>query len=363
MKSFAILISLSAWFFCGLSIFGAEKPFTEGGIEGEEEWGAATDRADDPLWCEYSAPREISKGKRIVLIAGDDEYRSEESLPMLGKILSQHHGFDVTVLFPVNPETQLIQPSYQKNIPGMHRLEGADLVVIGLRFRNLPDEQMKFFDDYVQSGKPLIGLRTSTHAFNYPSSSSSQFKHYSYNNRSEQWPEGFGKEFLGETWVNHHGRHGTESTRGVVVSEKSAHAILRGVSDVWGDTDVYGIRQLPDDANVIMLGEIVAGMQPDAPAVVGDRNDPMMPIAWTRHYPRTAGESTRIFCTTMGSATDFLSLGLRRMVINACYWCLGLEDQIDEDAKVEFVVPFEPTPFGFGTERSDLKPADFRWPK
>ena len=120
------------------------------------------------LWCEYSGEQGPGKGKRIVLIAGDDEYRSEEAMPMLGKILSKHHGFDVTVLFPINPETGLIQPDYQTEIPGMHRINGADLVVLGLRFRNLPDDDMKRFADYVDAGKPIIGLRTSTHAFRIP---------------------------------------------------------------------------------------------------------------------------------------------------------------------------------------------------
>jgi hypothetical protein len=345
-----------------LTIAGSTGGARDANILFDSNVSTKNQETEEELWCEYRANPQIAKGKRIVLIAGDDEYRSEESMPMLGQILAKHHGFEVTVLFPINPETGLIQPSYQTNIPGMHRIEGADLVVLGLRFRNLPDDQMKFFDDYVQSGKPLIGFRTSTHAFSYPGSSDSPYKHYSFNNRSEKWPDGFGKEFLGETWVNHHGKHGSESTRGVIVPERDSHPILQGVGDVWGDTDVYGIRKLPDDAAVLMLGEIVAGMRPDDPAATDERNQPMMPIAWIREYPRESGPPTRIFCTTMGSVTDFLNEGLRRMLINACYWCLNLEYQIDAESSVAIVVPFEATPFGFGTERNDLKPANFRMP-
>ncbi|HMO14186.1 MAG TPA: ThuA domain-containing protein [Pirellulaceae bacterium] len=316
------------------------------------------------LWCEYAGynPEDQPKvglGKRIVFIAGDDEYRSEEALPMLGMIMAAHHGFDVTVLFPINPDTNLIQPSYQTNIPGMHRLQSADLVVVALRFRRLPDDQMKFFVEYLESGKPIIGLRTSTHAFNYPADSDSPYRHFSFDSRD--WPGGFGKQVLGETWVNHHGAHGQESTRGVPAREMNAHPILKGVDDIWGDTDVYGIRELPVNAQVILLGQVIAGMKPTDPAVAGAKNDPMMPLAWTIPYRAESERVAKVFCTTMGAATDFQSEGLRRLIVNACYWSLDLHTQIPEKSNVDFVRPYQPTAFGFGTEQKHLKPADFNW--
>lgn len=323
---------------------------------------AATD--DDSLWCEYLPsvePADVGKAKHVVLISGDDEYRSEEFMPMLGQILAVHHGFRVTVLFPVNPETGMIQPSYQKNIPGMHRLDDADLVVLALRFRQLPDEQMKHFVDYFESGKPLIGIRTSTHAFNYPANSTSNYKHYSYNN-GQDWPGGFGKQVFGETWVNHHGRHKVESTRGVIEDALANHPILTAVQDVWGDTDVYGIRELPVGTEILMRGQILTGMRPDDPAVEDSRNQPMMPIAWTRNHQHANGTQARIFCTTMGAATDFENEGLRRLLVNACYWGLQMEDKIPQRSVVDYVLPYQPTPYGFGTERDDLTPASFRYP-
>src|SRR5688572_25247375 len=121
------------------------------------------------------------KGKQVVLIAGDEEYRSEEALPQLAKILSKHHGFNCTVLFPINPETGLIDPNHQSNIPGLHHLKDADLVIIATRFRELPDWQMQYVVDYFKSGKPVIGLRTATHAFAYSRDKESQFADWSYN--------------------------------------------------------------------------------------------------------------------------------------------------------------------------------------
>ncbi len=174
--------------------------------------------AEEPLWVTYEgkAPdgkEGPGKGKRIVLVSGDEEYRSEEALPQLGKILAEHHGFQCTVLFPIHPKTGEIDPGVTDNIPGLEHLAKADLMVIATRFRRLPAEQMKWIEAYLEAGKPVLGMRTATHAFNYPSDSP-LFK-YSYNYKGEDFTQGFGRQVLGETWIAHHGSHKHESTRGV----------------------------------------------------------------------------------------------------------------------------------------------------
>src|SRR5690606_31300740 len=89
-------------------------------------------------WITYEGSGPHSK--HIVLISGDEEYRSEEALPMLAKILSVHHGFKCTVLFPIDPGTGNIDPEHQTNIPGLEALQTADLMIMLLRFRELPDD-------------------------------------------------------------------------------------------------------------------------------------------------------------------------------------------------------------------------------
>ena len=227
-------------------------------------------RADHP-WCAYPGGEGLGNGRHVVLISGDEEYRSEEALPMLGKILSQRHGFKCTVLFAINPADGTINPKEQNNIPGMEAIASADLIVMALRFRCLPDEQMKFFADYLEAGKPIIALRTSTHAFNYPAESKSPYAHFGQD--GGKWPGGFGKHVLGETWVSHHGHHKVESTRGVVNREFGEHPILRGVEDVWGPTDVYGINHLPDNADVLLQGQVLQGMQPSDAPVDGEKTN------------------------------------------------------------------------------------------
>ncbi|MGH7955452.1 MAG: hypothetical protein ACREH8_00390, partial [Opitutaceae bacterium] len=137
------------------------------------------------------------KNKHVVLLSGDEEYRSEEALPMLAKILSQRHGFKTTVLFALDPDGT-INPENQKSLAGADALDNADLIIMSLRFRNWADDQMKRFVDACLRGVPLIALRTSTHAFNFPAES--QWAKFTWNSK-EPWPGGFGKRVLGETWI------------------------------------------------------------------------------------------------------------------------------------------------------------------
>jgi hypothetical protein len=307
-------------------------------------------------WVVYAGGEGTGKGKRIVLLTGDEEYRSEEALPMLAKILAVRHGFTCTVLFPIDPAQGTIDPNNQTNIPGLEALDSADLCVMALRFRELPDAAMKHFVDYLNAGKPIIALRTSTHAFAYGRNKQSPYAKYDW--QSKEWPGGFGQQVLGETWVSHHGNHGKESTRGVINEEFKAHPILRGVADVWGPTDVYTVTHLPKDASVLIWGQVLSGMKSDDPPVQGPKNEPLMALAWVRNYTGESGKSSRIFTTTMGAATDFENEGLRRLVVNACYWAVGLQAQIPAKSNVDYVAAYQPTPFGFGQYRKGVKPSD-----
>ena len=142
-----------------------------------------------------------------MFVSGDDDYRSEEALPQLGKILARHHGCKCTVLFAIDLKNGTINPSQTNNIPGLEALQSADLMILFTRFRNLPDEQMQYIDKYLVSGKPIIGLRTATHAFS--NGKSKLFAKYDW--QSKDWPGGFGRQVLGETWISHHGAHGVSS--------------------------------------------------------------------------------------------------------------------------------------------------------
>jgi hypothetical protein len=322
---------------------------------------AATAQAADP-WLEIKGHDGPGKGKRVVLISGDEEYRSEEALPQLAKILAHRHGFDCRVVFAIDPETGEIDPNNQGNIPGLEALDDADLMVIATRFRKLPEEQMRHIDAYLKAGKPVVGMRTATHAF--AGIGDERFAHYNngYGGEKEAWKGGFGRLVLGEMWISHHGHHGRESTRGLIAPGAEGHPILRGLADgeIWGPTDVYGVRlPLPGDSRPLVLGQVLAGMTPDAEPVEGEKNQPMMPVAWVKTYEVDGGPQGRVFTTTMGAASDLVAEGTRRLLVNACYWAVGLEDVIPEESDVALVGAFEPTPFGFNGAKKGLTPADY----
>jgi hypothetical protein len=308
-------------------------------------------------WKIYEGKRGPGRGKKIVILTGDEEYRSEETGPMLAKILSERHGFRCTVLFAINPANGMIEPTILNNIPNMEALDTADLCVVDLRFRELPDVQMEHFVDFVNSGKPIIGLRTATHAFSYKDKQNLYAK-YSFD--SADWPGGFGQQVLGETWVDHHGKHNVESTRGIINEGYKDHSILRGVADIWVPTDVYSVSHLGNDAKVLLWGEVLTGMKQADPKLEGKKNDPMMPLVWIREYRGEKGKSSKIITTTMGAAVDFENEGLRRLFVNSCYWALGLEKKIPRVSNVDYVGDYRPLYFGFGKFKKGVKPGDLK---
>ncbi len=139
------------------------------------------------------------------------------------------------------------------------------------------------------------------------------------------------------------------------------HPILRGIADgdIWGPTDVYGVRlPLPGDSQPLVYGQVLEGMHPDDSPVVGKQNEPMLPVAWIKSYTTPSGKTARVFTTTMGASQDLSSEGLRRLLVNACYWCLGMEDQIPPKADVAVVGEYKPSPFGNNGFAKGVTPAD-----
>src|SRR5690242_8020117 len=227
--------------------------------------------------------------KHIVLIAGDQEYRSEESIPALAKILAKR-GFQCTVLYATNRQTGEIDPATIDNIPGLEALRHADLMVMFMRWLELPDEQTKEIMDYTNAGKPIVALRTATHPFHYVKHLDSPYAKYDY--ASKDPAGGYGRMVIGETWVRHWGRHQQEATRGVVAPGMENHPILRGVKDVFGESDVYEITTLSGDSQPILMGQVLSGMEPTS---APNESKKPMPVAWVKTH-----NGGRVFGTTMG---------------------------------------------------------------
>ncbi|HEY7500549.1 MAG TPA: hypothetical protein VH740_18650 [Vicinamibacterales bacterium] len=308
----------------------------------------------------YPAKSGPGQGRHVVLLAGDEEYRSEEALPMLGKILSQRHGFKATVLFSVDADGT-INPKASKSLSNPQALDSADAIVMLLRFRAWPDEDMARFDKLLRAGTPIVALRTSTHAFNgFPKGSA--WETWNYNNQG-----GWGKRVLGETWVTHWGKHKVEATRGVIDVAQKSHPLLRGVTNLFGDTDVYEAYP-PPDATILVRGIVLQTLTPESPPAMYRKtratdkqeqgvNDPPMPVVWTRLIKNDNGTTNRVLASTMGSATDLENESLRRLVVNGVYWGLGLD--VPERADVNYVDEYRPSFYGFDGFRKGLRASDF----
>ena len=258
--------------------------------------------ADAPLT--YVGTEGPGKGKKVVLIANDHEYKSEEALPQLARILAKHHGYTCTVLFGIDPKNGVIAQGNPSNIPGTEALKDADLLVIFTRFQAIPAEQMQPIIDYLNRGGAVIGLRTATHGFRYPKDS--PLYKYSFDYKGADYQGGFGRQILGETWVDHYGGYRSQSTLGIIPPDKKEHPILRGIGHLWGPGHAYAITTLSGDSQPLVLGQPLAGKNPiDAP----DPKKPPVPVAWTKTFTGTSGKSARVFTTTMGAASMPAGLG------------------------------------------------------
>jgi type 1 glutamine amidotransferase len=234
----------------------------------------------------------------VVFVTGDHEYSGEQTLPLLAKELEKRYGLRTLVLKSAPDQNG------EKDIPGLEALEKADLAVFFLRWRLLPKEQVEKIKAYLDSGRPVVGFRTSTHAFNYPAG-----------HELEEWnafgkfalgaPPGWGKE--GHTHYGHN-----SSTDVSVIPEAARHPILTGVDKAFHVRSwLYHVlpNYPPPDATRLLVGHAV---DPDKPAVDN-------PVAWT--WKTKAGG--RVFTTTLGHPEDFGVEAFQRLVVNGIHWALG----------------------------------------
>jgi hypothetical protein len=303
------------------------------------------------VWEGESGP---GLGKHIVFIAGDHEYRGEETLPALARILAKSYGFKCTFIVTTNPETGEIEPG-SDHITGLEVLQSADLMVIFVRFQKFVDEEMQHIEDYLSSGRPVIGLRTSTHGFK---GIEGKFAKYNegYAGDDDEWQHGFGEEILGEHWVGHFGRNHKQSSNLILEPTQREHPILRGVTAPHAVSGGY-VGHPKEGSITLARGQLLDGMTQDSPPTVNEKQQTQHSVAWVRTY-RADNPKSRVFATTHGASEDILDDDFRRMMLNAHLWCLGMEESIRADGPIAFIGPYNPATYNFGGYRRGVKPAD-----
>ena len=216
---------------------------------------------------------ESARQQAIVLISGEYEYDSALTLPAFKQYLATNYGFNCIYLERTKGE----------EIPGLDALEKADLAIIFVRRMTLPEEQLGKIRKFIDSGKPLIGLRTASHAF-------------------ENWKE-WDRDVLGGNYHNHYGNDLTAAIK--VRSEEADHPILNGVENAFvAGGSLYLNAPLPRSSKVLLMGSVT--------------NQPPEPVAWTHDY-----KGARIFYTSLGHPKDFENRSFRRLLVNAIYWALN----------------------------------------
>lgn len=236
----------------------------------------------------------------VVFVTGDHEYSSELTMPLLAAELEKNYGMRTKVLKSVPDHNG------EKDIPGLENLRDADLAVFFLRWRLLPQEQLNYIDEYLKSGKPVMGFRTTTHAFNYPNGDPRQrwnaFGEFAFGS-----PPGWG----GAAKHTHYGHNSTTDV--MVVPAAAKLPILTGVAPAFHVPSwLYRVRpDYPAKGYVpLLMGKSV---NPDKEAIDN-------PVAWTGQN-QWGG---RVFFTTLGHPEDFREEAFQRLVINAIHYELGL---------------------------------------
>jgi type 1 glutamine amidotransferase len=267
--------------------------------------------------CKPSVHESAEKKPLVVFVTGDHEYSSETTMPLLAAELEKNYNMRTIVLKSSPDHTS------EENIPGLEALSEADLAVFFLRWRRLPADQLKFIDDYLKSGKPVMGFRTSTHSFNYPEGHS----HHQWNAFGERAfgsPPGWGG-------AAHHTHYGHESSTDVSVIDKEAsHPVLKGVDKNF-HVRSWLYKVLPDypatGSTWLLMGKPV---NPNTPEAIEN------PVAWTW----TSSSGAKTFMTTLGHPEDFNEPAVQRLVINATHWTLDRPVPDEWKGKMQINVPY-----------------------
>ncbi len=291
--------------------------------------------------CTSPKPETTAKPPHIVFVVGDEEYRSEESMPMLAKILKRELGAKITLCYSVD-SAGTVDPNRLDHIEGLEALQDADLMVMFTRFRALPKEEARYILDYAESGKPMVGFRTSTHAFLYKDDSSMM-------HLNNEWPT----KVFGQQWITHHGHFedGNAPLTAVTPSAGANTPILNGVQPFEAYSWLYHVNggdwQLYGDSKPFLEGRALRSNHEED----GRLNEfPLTnPVAWTKTYTGNSGKTSRVFFTTLGHPFDFKNENMRKLALNGIYWALGREADIPENGVNEkLAAPYEPNNSGFG---------------
>ena len=305
----------------------------------------------------YEGSEGFGKGKHIVFIANDHEYRSEETCPALAKILAKRHGFKCTVIFGLD-ENGAIKGG-GADMPGLEALNDADLLFFYSRFMNLEDEQVDLLVNYFERGGPVVGVRTSTHCFN---GQEGKWEKLNFNYTGSDYFGGLGEQIFGNTWHKERGQshYGSNHVMGCSITPVASaedHPIMRGVERIHAYSGAYK-SQPPADATPLLEVQVLNTFHPSDNI---NTEKPVVNAGWTRDsYTAPSGvtRKARVVYASYGASEDLLSEDGRRFLVNACLWAGGWEKTIKSNLDVDIVGGFSPSAYNNGVGISGVMPQD-----
>ena len=254
----------------------------------------------EKYWCPTITSRDLVGGAacsfgqdrrpHVVLVIGEDEYQTATTLPEFAERELATRGIRVTLVHA--------SPRDPNDFPGLEALRSADAMLVSVRRRTPPANELDLVRRYVASGKPLVGIRTASHAFSLRDDKPPPVGHAA-------WPQ-FDAEVLGGHYTGHHDNDAVATIW--TAPEAQEHPILASISAdrFTAKGSLYKTSPLAASAVPLMLGR-VAGAGPDEP------------VAWT-HITRAGG---RVFYTSLGHPGDFESPEFRRLLTGGIFWCLA----------------------------------------
>jgi len=221
----------------------------------------------------------------VVFMIGEREYETNVTLPEFAKKHLEPRGIRSTIIHADQADNN--------RFAGLEALKTADLLFVSVRRRCLPKEQLDLVREFVAAGKPVIGIRTASHAFDTKGE---------HPDGHDEWQE-FDAQVLGG---NYHGHHANGVTSILSLAEGAeGHPILEGVSvdSFIGGGSLYQVSPLAKTATPLIIGTI-----PDHPGE---------PVAWTHQHG-----NSRVFYTSLGHISDFKNTAFNRLLENAVLWAL-----------------------------------------
>ena len=251
------------------------------------------------LWLTGVANANEREKPHAVFVVGTLHYSPELTMPVFAEEL-ERFGFRTTVVRGSgNPEKKT-----ERVLPGIEALADADLAIFFMRFLKLPDDEWQPIEDYLKSGKPVIGLRTANHSFKYPKG------HPRF-----EWNEGFGRRALGTPYVVHQ----TSETKISVVPKGLMHPIMANVTKQnWVSPGTLYLTRLEKDCIPLVTGfgkgRTRTIKRAFGTVTVKPEETDVVAWAWENEW------GGKVFGTSFGHPGDFAEESFVRMLVNAAHW-------------------------------------------